>query len=182
MGLVKDYLTSRTRPLTTEEINDAKRVYQGTIKYPLVSIADDLGAQQRPWTEPSGGPMDLYVLHLGPLGFASTRDAATRATLIHELCHVWQGMNHIFAWSYVVDSLLNQAVSGDAAYDYKPGDLWGEYNVEQQAHIVEDWYTTGLRNDSPLYRYIVGNIRCPKLSWVGETLTEFGAAAAAIKD
>ena len=182
MGLVIDYLTSRTRPLTTEEINDAKRVYQRTIKYALVSVADDLGAQQRPWTEPSGGSMDLYVLHLGPLGFASTGDPAMRALLIHELCHVWQGMNHVFAWSYVVDSLVNQAVRGASAYSYTPGDLWGEYNVEQQASIVEDWYSTGLRTDSPLYRYIVNNIRCPVQSWIGETLTGIGAGAAAIKD
>ena len=181
MGLVKDYLTSKTRPLTTEEINDAKRVYQRTIKYELVSIADDLGAQQREWTEPTGGPMDLYVLHLGPLGFASTRDPEMRATLIHELCHVWQGVNHIFAWTYVVQSLVSQAVSGNSAYDYKPGDLWGEYNVEQQAHIVEDWYRSGLRTDSPLYRYIVGNVRCPVLSWIGETMTEFAVGASAIK-
>jgi len=180
MGLVKDYLTSRTRPLTAAEVNDARLVYQRTIKFDRVMVADDLGARSAQWTEPSGGPMDLYILHMGPIGFASTDDPNMRAILIHELCHVWQGMNHIFSWGYVVGSLLNQAIYGLSAYDYTPGDLWGEYNVEQQAHIVEDWYRGGLRTDSPLYRYITGNIRCPVRSWFGETLTELAVGASAM--
>jgi hypothetical protein len=174
-------LTSQKRLLTQEEIDDAKRVYQKTIKYGFVYIADDLGAGGREYTEPSGGKMDLYVIHLGSLGFASTIGPDIRATLIHELCHVWQGMHHVFSWSYVLGSLANQALSGSAAYDYTPGQHWGEYNVEQQASIVEDWYRDGLRTTSPLYRYIVGNIRCPIRSWFGETLIEIGSGAAAVK-
>ncbi len=187
MGLITDYLTSGKRLLTDEEIQDARRVYQGTIKYGNVLIADDLGAGGREWTEPAGGPMQLFILHLGPLGFASTVEPSRRATLIHELCHVWQGTHHVFTWSYVAGSGIAQGLAKitqgttSAAYNYTPGDLWGEYNSEQQAHIVEDWYTDGLRTDSPLYRYIVGNIRCPIRSWFGEIFTEMGAGASAAK-
>ena len=187
MGVIGDYLTSRERPLTDEEIEDAKRVYQGTIKYRRVSIANDLGVGGRKWTEPAGGKMDLYVIHMGPLGFAGTTDPDMRARLIHELCHVWQGMHHLSAWSYVVGSVVSQGLASvfegsvKAAYKYKPGDLWGEYNYEQQAHIVEDWYRAGLPTSGPLYPYIVGNIRCPIRSWIGETATEIGVGASAIK-
>jgi hypothetical protein len=166
LGIVTDYLTSRTRPLTTDEIEDAKRVYQRTIKYDFVKIADDLGGGGREYTEPSGGSLDTYIVHLGSTGYASTVDPNTRATLIHELCHVWQGMHHFIAWGYVVNSLLHQAVSGSDAYVYTPGKPWGMYNVEQQAQMVEDWYRSGLPNDGPLYKYITGNIRCPIRSWL----------------
>lgn len=181
MGLITDYLTSSKRALTAEEILDAKRVYKNTIRYDHISIADDLGGGDRQWTEPSGGPMDLYVIHMGRNGFATTVDPDMRAILIHELCHVWQGVNHVCSWSYVVGSLSNQALYGSKAYDYKPGDLWGEYNFEQQAHIVEDWYRTGLQTSSPLYTYVSGNIWCPVRSWIGEIFTEIAAGAAAAK-
>lgn len=179
MSLIWDFLTSKSRPLTQEEKDDASRVYKRTINYDFVVIADDLGLRSAAWTQPclNGG----YVLHMGPMGYASTASADQRATLIHELCHVWQGMNHLISFGYAVDSVISQATCGQAAYDYKPGSLWGEYNVEQQAMIVEDWYTGGLRTDSPLYTYITGNILCPFLSWIGETATQIGAGAAAIK-
>jgi hypothetical protein len=182
MSLIWDYLTAKHRPLTQEEKDDATRVYLKTINYSLVIVADDLGFDNRKWTEPAGN--GGFVLHLGPMGYASTADSEMRATLIHELCHVWQGMNHLISWGYVADSAIQQGLcklAGCSAYAYKPGDLWGEYNVEQQAHIVEDWYRGGLRTDSPLFTYIAGNIRCPILSWFGETATEIGAGAAAIK-
>jgi hypothetical protein len=174
MGIIGDYITARKRPLTGEEISDARRVYQGTIMYPLVAIADDLGARQAEWTEPTGGAMNAYIVHMGPLGYASTLDPDRRQTLIHELCHVWQGSHHVFAWGYVINSVIHQAASGAGAYSYDPANLrpWGEYNVEQQAKIVEDWYAGGLSTASPLYRYIVGNIRCPVKSWFKENMDE----------
>ncbi|MGC2658558.1 MAG: hypothetical protein WA324_11430 [Bryobacteraceae bacterium] len=181
MGIVTDYLTSKTRDLTDDEIFEAKTVFKETIRYTHVSIADDIGAGDCQWTEPSGGPMDFYVIHMGRRGFASTADPYLRGVLIHELCHVWQGLHHLCSWSYVAGSHANRLLYGQKMYDYKAGDMWGEYNVEQQAHIVEDWYRTGRRTDSPLYRYVSGNIWCPVRSWFGVTATEIGASASAIK-
>jgi hypothetical protein len=139
-----------------------------------VSIADDLGAGSREWTEPAGGPLDLYVIHLGRHGFKTTTDKKNRATLVHELCHVWQGMHHIFAWGYVAGSGLAQLISGDDAYNYKAlaeaGVPWSWFNVEQQAQLVEDWYKDGLKTTSPLYDYITGYIWHPRLSWLKEVL------------
>jgi hypothetical protein len=60
--------------------------------------------------------------------------------LIHELTHVWQGHNNPIPGSYVLDSVFNQIKSGHAAYTYVPGNRWREYNAEQQAKIVEDWF------------------------------------------
>jgi hypothetical protein len=32
------------------------------------------------------------------------------------------------------------------AYEYSPGHPWASYNVEQQAHLVEDWYNSTIGN------------------------------------
>lgn len=141
-------------------------MFGDTIQYEYVFIADDLGLGNRPWTEPS---MMFFILHLGPEAYANSD--GYKALLVHELTHVWQGQNGIFTSAYVANSAWHQAFSGSAAYKYKPGKNWSEYNVEQQAHIVEDWYVGGMSTGSPLYRYIRDIIRNPS------TLRALGSAS-----
>ena len=45
------------------------------------------------------------------------------------------------------------------AYEYESGKSWNEYNVEQQARIVEHWYVGGMKQDSELYPYVRDHIR-----------------------
>lgn len=82
-----------------------------------------------------------------------------QALLVHEMTHVWQGHNSTFALSYVFSSLLNQGLHGAGAYGYTAGKAWSSYNAEQQATIVEDWFSTGHSTSSPLYPYISDHIR-----------------------
>lgn len=107
-----------------------------------------------------------YTIYFGPTVFREGADApGTRNTFIHELTHVWQGHHSLFAWEYMVDSLLAQGhailTEGDRnrAYDYKPGKRWDDYNVEQQANIVEDWFRNGMREEDDLFVYIRDNVR-----------------------
>jgi hypothetical protein len=97
-----------------------------------------------------GGLLDKYIIFLGRDGY---RDAlaplygwAKGAVFIHELTHVWQGHNQAFPWSYVCDSVVQQCMCGrghghQGAYAYVPGDQWSRYHAEQQAIIVQDWYS-----------------------------------------
>jgi hypothetical protein len=48
------------------------------------------------------------------------------------------------------------------AYEYKPGEPWDDYNVEQQALLVQDWYLNGMREDDERFTYIVNHIRAGK--------------------
>ena len=50
------------------------------------------------------------------------------------------------------------------AYRYTLGKRWGQYNVEQQASIVEDWFRKGRKTTDPRYRYIRDNIRKGKVN------------------
>ena len=52
-----------------------------------------------------------------------------------------------------VTSAAAQAFSKDA-YAYSLGMDWGDYNVEQQASIVEDWYKRGRSSKDKAFPYI----------------------------
>jgi hypothetical protein len=177
-----DVAKSKKRGLTDDEIKEAKTVFGNSITYSLIMIADATGYNNRPFTFYSGYKGLAYILFLGPTEFAQMSDWAT---FIHEMTHVWQGQNHLISASYMVNSMIAQAIAGyygdsDKAYDYKltdPPTPWGEYNVEQQAHIVEDWYAQdGKSTSSPRYTYIRDNILWPKWSWIKEVFTphQFG--------
>lgn len=131
------------------------------------------------WTSIVTGLAGQYLIFMGDDGFRDavnyqlgkvaegTAKTYPGQTLIHELTHVWQGHHKLFAWSYVLGSLWNQcrhSVTGGSAYKYTPGQQWSQYNPEQQASIVEDWYvnTDGAFNialDPARLPYIETNIR-----------------------
>jgi hypothetical protein len=123
--------------------------------------------QSYSWVIPGIGPLmaitamirgltDKYILFLGEDGYndainyrVAKKTNGTYAVgpgqkLVHELTHVWQGHNGGFAWGYVINSVLNQIAYGSHAYDYLAGGQWNSYDVEPQAHIVEDWYNATL--------------------------------------
>ena len=74
------------------------------------------------------------------------------------MTHVWQGENSWFALSYVFNSVYNQCMRSNA-YGYTAGDDWSDFNVEQQASVVEDWYASGASTSSPLFPYIRDHVR-----------------------
>lgn len=107
-----------------------------------------------------------YTIYFGQRVFDEGADSPrARVTFIHELTHVWQGHQGGLGWEYMVGSLVAQGCAvltkghRRYAYDYEPGRPWGRYNVEQQARLVEDWFSNGMRTDDARYAYIVGNIR-----------------------
>jgi hypothetical protein len=101
----------------------------------------------------------------------ATTSAAPK--LFHEMTHVWQAERRLLKEVFLYDAL--SAGSGhDENYRFNPGRQWNEYNIEQQASIVEAWTRGATRkgefgfNDgatgklsinSPQFRYINGNIR-----------------------
>jgi hypothetical protein len=92
--------------------------------------------------------------------------------VIHESTHVWQGIHSAFSWWYVFNSLYNQIKCGDHAYDVDEKNLktWSTYNVEQQAHLIEDWYSRGSLTTDVCYPFVRDNIR-PAKPWAQTALT-----------
>lgn len=91
--------------------------------------------------------------------------------LIHELTHVWQIQRALLPEIFLCTGALVQLINEfESQYDYTPGKQWSEYNLEQQAHIVEDWVRrapspaggmedVSMKLGSPLFRYVNGNVR-----------------------
>ncbi len=174
-----------SRQLTNGEISWARMVFQSTLPYSQIYISDMIGAQGRAFTIPTPsagqvvastiatsflGPLAtsfittqraaFYLINFGRSGFANAATVANLPTFIHELTHVWQSFHGIFPNGYIFNSLLHQAVSGGNAYSYNLGQDWNRYNVEQQASIVEHWFSRDrMSTASPRFTYIRNKIR-----------------------
>ena len=165
-----------SRLINKKEIALARRVFEDQLPYDKIHLANYYLPNN------DGVPVTLasvsslipirslrsYTIYFGPRVFKDGADApGTRNTFIHELTHVWQGLHSLFAWEYMVKSMLSQGhailTTGDRgnAYSYKPGKPWGDYNVEQQASIVADWFKDGMRTETEddRFTYIVNHIR-----------------------
>ena len=172
------------RLLTNGEISWARMVFQSTLPYSRIYISDAIGLGNRAFTipAPSAGqvaastvatslfgplatpfitatPPAFYIINFGTSGFANAGTLANLPTFIHELTHVWQSYHNAFPNAYIFNSLLHQAVSGGGAYSYNLGQSWSNYNVEQQASIVGDWFSSGMSSSNPRFTYIRNNIR-----------------------
>lgn len=112
---------------------------------------------------------DKYLINVGkaaysnlvPSPYDSAQGETAGSLLVHESTHVWQGHNNAFSWWYVFNSLYNQVKCGSHAYDVDRSDLkqWTDYGVEQQASVVEFWYSAGSTQTDRFYPYIRDNIR-----------------------
>lgn len=157
------YFGIKTRPLNGFEQHIAASVFGFSLPdWDRILISNGLGRNNREWTEATrrGTRLNLFaeqiwVMHIGPAGYAG--GAGMLVTLVHELTHVWQGYNSLFFDTYMTRSFLVQTFMSDA-YAYQPGEDWDDYNVEQQAKIVEDWYKYGRSQTDPRFRYIKNNI------------------------
>lgn len=153
------------RRLSPGERQQAVRVFEHTIPYDKIALTGTSGIGDRPFTTPNPWPWDweAWDINFGTqeLWDRNIRNFGVKyywETLIHELTHVWQGHNSAFAAGYIFNSLWHQAVDADA-YAYTPGQPWGDYNVEQQAHLVEDWYAGGCLQSDVRFPYIRDHIR-----------------------
>lgn len=116
-----------------------------------IKITDGLGpipTVDNPYTERVPGVG--YFINVGPEVYP---DATLKkyfngfgtydAILVHEMVHVWQ-----YSQGYAVGAHSLWACTAGAGYDYDTTKWqeWDDYNVEQQAHIVEDWYRNGKKS------------------------------------
>jgi hypothetical protein len=169
-GFTKPSPPYAERFLTDAEKNLARQVFEETLPYGAIYLSNALGLERRAYTIPHPLHFGSYVIHIGPDAFPDATDSAVvmlgqtvDAVFIHELTHVWQGVNRRHAFDYVLDSVYNQLRFGSAAYELNQDDVgrkkWSEFNAEQQAMIVENWYVGGMLESDAGFTYIRDNIR-----------------------
>lgn len=176
---------TQVRHLAQQERIIALSVFKHTIPYDKILVSDGLGGGDRPFTLPTSLPVSplfnvttagKYVLHVGDGYHGMSTFPEDQKTLIHELAHVWQGEHEAHSWTYVVSSIWGQTLSGDA-YTYDKTRLdedWNNYNAEQQAQIVEDWFENGRkadRNEDLRFYYIKKHIWGERVdsNWIRES-------------
>lgn len=161
---------SMYRALQPKEVALARRVFGRSLPYPdAIGIGDGLGVDGAPWT--SAGPTSYqqmpqmnYQLNLGDVAFKDLTSTDLVGQLIpgiagricdlfiHELTHVWQ-------YFRTHSRMRLWASSAVGSYKFKPGKAWEDYDVEQQASIVEMWHANGATKTDPLYPYVALVVR-----------------------
>jgi hypothetical protein len=156
-------LGSRTREVSQAEYDFANQVFAGSLPpRDHLILTDTLGGGNTAFTFPRYD--GKITLNMGPAGFDDPLSLAHRIrgdVFIHELVHAWQIYHTIYAaWlADVLATRICQATGGDP-YEYGPaGPPFGDFNIEQQAQIVQDWFGGGMDLSSSYFQYIEGNIR-----------------------
>jgi hypothetical protein len=167
------------RLLKPDELKLAFQVFEKELPYPRISIANRfLPGNDVPVTIAAINTIDFsvaFTIFWGEIVYTGSAAQIEPATLIHELTHVWQGHHDKVALSYMVESMIAQGLSiwhtgnRNNAYTYDKTNYhnWKEYNVEQQASLVGDWFDPKHGNQSkidPRYPYITDNIRAGSTS------------------
>jgi hypothetical protein len=147
------------RGLTPEEIAIARSVFGDSLDVSQLRVAEGgpLGA--------GGYARTLPGLITFPAGTLSSPPPNFDSWLVHELTHVWQ-----YQRGHTVEALLPPAIAGNPAYAY--GDVQGlreahaqgrtfdQFNTEQQADIVADYYATRKTGgDTSAYEPFVSRVR-----------------------
>jgi hypothetical protein len=106
---------------------------------------------------------------MGPVGYPDVTSHTSmphngkevRRVFIHELTHVWQAHNEN-KWVFT-RSLATFIKTFGGDYDTSTGLTegwdWSNFNVEQQASLVDQWFKNGMSKTDPRWKYVNDNIR-----------------------
>jgi hypothetical protein len=180
-GVIATELTVKFRRMTSEEIAFADAVFQGTIPYGRIFLTNINGMGGNAFVVPGHDGSILVnigsaAFEFGPSRFSTGRGTAYEAPgqlLIHELTHAWQVAHSNFGlepfWRAIADKIPN--LGNDEEYAFgPPGPKWSDFTIEQQASIVDEWFSgkmirarpqmtsTAMSTTNPYFRYIAENI------------------------
>jgi hypothetical protein len=129
------------RYLTKAEIAIGSSVFQDSLPWRRIQLSDRYGFGDRPYA--MGRTIHVGDVHFK--GMDKSHDPKTTpqdgpSVLVHELTHVWQSEHSVHRAGYIFGSIEAQIEKG-SAYSYTlAGQNWDDYDPEQQAQIVQDWY------------------------------------------
>lgn len=135
-------LKPRTRRMSSEEHWLAKMVYGNSLPFHKIVLTDVVGMGGRWFVIPN--VVGEILVNIGesfedPLRYTSATYPEFGQVLMHELGHAWQ-IRHSGSIDFLIEAVPPQ-ITGP---EYDPGDgrkPWNEYSIEQQAAIVDVWYS-----------------------------------------
>lgn len=167
----------RHRAMTEDERRFAAKVFGDKLPFDRITLTNLSQGGGRKYAIPSFDGSILVNLddaYDHPMTYSKARSDYTQpgSVFIHELTHAWQIANTSFlpglicGLSDTYDYHTGEGESGrlvDRSWSTRP---WNSFNLEQQAHIVDDWYGTFHTNlnssealNDPAFRFISNNIR-----------------------
>jgi hypothetical protein len=155
-----------SRHLSNAEVLYATVVFQSSLPpWSQIWITDGLGpipGYDNPYTDKvitSGH----YAINVGPDVYPDTTQNKSlsgfgkyRDIFIHEMTHVWQ---YYHGYAVVTGSMWANTFGKGYDYTIEWSDSWDSYNVEQQAHLVEDWFAKGMSKSDKRFLFIENIIR-----------------------
>lgn len=141
---VHDSLVGSKRALTEEEIEAVKQAYGGKVDCSKIRVVD--GSKQGllgkilTWSGTAVTWGNTIYFPKDSDGKSQYSFAGKSYWLVHESTHVYQYQTG--GWKYAVKSAWGQIRHGDSFYEYQleAGKSFKDYNVEQQAELVEHYY------------------------------------------
>jgi hypothetical protein len=172
-------LGSRTRELTAEEYdwanNENNEIFCGSLPpRDRLVLTDTIGGGNRAFTFPRYD--GKITLNMGASAFDDPRrypDGQYGQVFVHELVHTCQIQHTNMDLALLADAFASKVceATGGNPYAYGPaGPAYSDFNLEQQAQIVSDWFAgsvpsgsnqtrTPKDKNSPYFRYINENLR-----------------------
>jgi hypothetical protein len=142
------YVLTEGRPVTLGEFEDGWAVFGDSVPYPDVEIvAVDSAADFAMMVQGEDG-LKIYAKEEYYYDDFSKAPNWERSVLIHEMTHVFQHENPAFVdWAKAENDLAANGGDFRKLYDYQlaPGsDFLKDFNHEQQADIVQDYFHSSL--------------------------------------
>jgi len=125
------------RPLTKNEIRLARSIFRDSIKYDKVEVNKSGWLNKNNATAPFGSihfANNIYKEDFGGFGLR----LSLKALFIHEMVHVWQIQNNVLT-PLIQGIILRLKPGNEYEYSLNKSDLI-DYNMEQQAAIIEDYF------------------------------------------
>lgn len=133
-------MTSRT--MTEGEIKLAKRIFKDSINYNIVKIHNEKYIFFQPNNSGMTPNGEIYMNGSYSKDYSKLNGRA-KSFLIHELVHVWQyQLNILNPITAAISQNFTNAFDYSKAYQYtlNPDKDILDYEIEQQAAIIEDYY------------------------------------------
>jgi hypothetical protein len=160
-ALVSAALFKRRR-IHSEEEAELRKVFKDTINYSKIWITnlEAFGSRAFTISIPGKEIMMAAPSSVFPDFENLLYDNVSKRVMVHEFTHVWQYQHKEYVANLceIVETRGEEIIFGPhAVYNYTPGLSWdGDYNMEQKAQIVGDWYSkkfnnyTAARTDYPI--------------------------------
>jgi hypothetical protein len=145
----------KRRNLHADEKAELERVFKDTLDYNRIMITNLEGLGGRPFTIFN---LDGQIVMAASSGIFTDfnnllTNNLTKRVFVHEMTHAWQYQHKptLTRLCDIIGTRGDEVLYGqDAVYRYTPGLDWiQDYNMEQQANIVEDWHSVKFNNFFP---------------------------------